>query len=198
MYKLCVAEGCTTLIRVSSVWCSMHRRRHAKHGDVNFRHTKTLSLPERFRLKYKPCKETGCWNWTGGLNKSGYGTMAPTEFGTLAHRISYGLNVGPIPKGNGTHGTCVCHKCDNTKCVNPDHLFLASNAENVADRDAKGRHNPLRGSANGMAKLTEKQVREIRLMYPCEGVFLRHVAERYSITTTTVSDVVNRKIWKHI
>lgn len=197
MYRPCNAKNCERIIRGNSTYCSMHRRRFAKYGDPDVVDTKTLPLPDRFALKYEVCKKTGCWNWTGSTNRSGYGTMSPTGFGTLAHRISYGLHVGPIPKGNGPHGTCVCHSCDNPACVNPEHLFLGSNAENMSDRNSKGRQARLRGSRNGHSKLKESVVSEIKAML-ADGVTQCDIAEKYSVSQATISDIKLEKIWSHV
>lgn len=199
MYRTCSAKDCDRIIHGRSTYCLMHRKRLARHGDANYVNQKHIvgTLQERFDAKYRICADTKCWIWTGGKNKSGYGTMAPTEFGTLAHRISYGLHVGPIPEGEGAHGTCVCHKCDNAACVNPDHLFLGSNAENMLDRDSKGRHRPLRGSANGHSRLAEAEVQEIRQLLNA-GIRQADIAERFGVSQATISDIKLRRIWSHV
>lgn len=71
-------------------------------------------------------KTTKCWTWKGSLDSHGYGRMFVGKDVILAHRYSYVLNKGKIPKGKGYHGTCVYHTCGNPRCVRPKHLFLGS------------------------------------------------------------------------
>jgi hypothetical protein len=184
---------------VAGSLCSKHHHRFVRYGDPMYINPRRIvgSLRASFEAKYEVCERTGCWNWRAGVNNSGYGMMAPTEWGTLAHRISYGLHVGPIPKGKGPHGTCVCHRCDNRLCVNPEHLFLGSNADNIADRDKKGRQVTLRGAKNVNAKLTDADVIEIRAMFE-SGAMLREVSERFSISKANASDIKRGRIWAHV
>jgi len=89
----------------------------------------------RFHANYQPVTETGCWVWTGDYARKGYGRMRiGANRAVRAHRLSYEIHAGPIGDG-----LCVCHKCDTPSCVNPDHLFLDTNAGNTADRVRKGR-----------------------------------------------------------
>ena len=100
----------------------------------------TKTLQQRFEEKYIPEPMSGCWLWTASVNDKGYGKLSISAgIWKKAHRISWEINVGPIPKGSGYHGTCVLHKCDVPSCVNPDHLFLGTNADNIYDRMDKGR-----------------------------------------------------------
>ena len=85
----------------------------------------------------QPEPMTGCHLWIGGADPDGYGVISRQGRRgkqERAHRVAYELFVGPIPDG-----ICVLHRCDTPACVNPEHLFLGTNLDNVRDRDAKGR-----------------------------------------------------------
>jgi hypothetical protein len=95
-------------------------------------------LAERFWERVN--KGNDCWVWVGNRLPKGYGRMCSGGKSgqvLLAHRVSWALHNGPIPTGK-----YICHTCDNPPCVNPNHLFLASHAENMADMVAKGRARP--------------------------------------------------------
>lgn len=162
-----------------------------------------VTAEERFDRNWTPEPNCGCWLWLGHLSlKSGYGLfrMTPrTEDRAIgAHRASWALHRGAIPEG-----MFVCHKCDNRACVNPDHLFLGTGNDNMADAARKGRMNwkkgaPLRNFPKGewhhKAKLIARDVREIRASSD-KGVDL---ARLYGVTPTNITRIRKRKVWRHI
>lgn len=138
--------------------------------------------------------EDGCWLWTGGKNKRGYGVYREITGRKgktiLAHRFAYRERVGPIPKG-----LCVLHTCDAPACCNPSHLWLGTRADNNADKKAKGRS--ARGETHGMATLSEGLVREIRARLR-DGESSAAIARSLMIAQSTVSLIKNRKRWSHL
>ncbi len=148
--------------------------------------------------------DTGCWEWDNDKQRGGYGMFWDGQKANSAHRLVYKLLVGPIPDK-----MCVCHKCDNRKCVNPEHLFLGTSAENSADmvaknRQAKGdrhgsrlhpeRMKPPVGSINGMAKLTESDVIAIRNSEKP----VSELAKQYGLTHMGMYKVKVGLRWRHV
>lgn len=146
-----------------------------------------MTLLERFDAKFVRGSDAECWMWTAGL-RGGYGGIKVGRTVRLAHRVAYELYIGPIPEG-----LCVCHHCDVRTCVNPAHLFLGTNADNVVDRNFKNRQ--ARGEKIGRAKLTETKVLEIRA---AEGLSQRRLAASYGVSLSLISYIRNGKSWAHV
>ena len=144
-----------------------------------------------------PAGFKGCRLWTSCINSKGYGHFnIGNDRIVRAHRLAWELTYGSIPAG-----LCVLHKCDTRACCRPDHLFLGTPADNMADMVRKGRSFALGraspGEKNGIAKLTEQAVREIRVAL-AEGESQCKIAVRYGVASTTVSRVARRKGWGHV
>jgi hypothetical protein len=154
-------------------------------------------LSERFWEKVDVRGPDECWPWKAATNGHGYGTIG-TKLGTsLAPRVCWILVNGPIPPGEGYHGTCVLHRCDNPPCVNPAHLFLGTNDDNMRDKAEKGRvvTNPTYGEEHHSAKLTDEQVLEIRAHPEITGL---EFCRRFGVSPMAVSYIRNGKTWKHL
>jgi hypothetical protein len=152
---------------------------------------------ERFWSKVDKSGE--CWEWTAGLITGGYGQFVLNGKTVLAHRYSYVLNHPlTIDLLEGHREICVCHRCDNPKCVNPAHLFLGSNADNMKDKMAKGRGKQPKGEKQALSKLTETQVREIRNKYANGGITQQQLALEYGVNKSNINKLIRRKRWFHI
>ena len=152
-----------------------------------------MEYKERFLKKIHFSGPNSCWYWTAAKDRDGYGQFRLNGRMEQAHRVAYQLWVGPIPEG-----LVVRHKCDNPICVHPTHLELGTQADNVRDRDERGRRAATHGVENGNSKLTDDDVQDIRARYAEGGVSLRALAKEYGVNFTHVSRIVNRKIWTHI
>jgi hypothetical protein len=144
---------------------------------------------------------SGCWEWKALRNEDGYGHF-PSGIrngkNTKSHQASWLIYNGEIPKG-----MCVCHKCDNPSCVNPDHLFLGTYKDNNDDKMMKGRHrtrvfygaeHPQRGENSPHHKLSEDNVKEIRKLRT-EGYTLRALAKKFGITHGVVNNILQGRKW---
>jgi hypothetical protein len=143
------------------------------------------SVAERFHKKYERVPFSGCWLWTGSTVRDGYGTLmlrcAPNQKACQAHRASWLIHRGEIPVG-----LKVLHRCDVPACVNPEHLFLGSQRDNMLDMNAKGRRGKL-----PRRKLTESAVAEIRDTYVRSYGSLLAAAQKYGVSTMTIMRVLN-------
>lgn len=160
-----------------------------------------MSVEARFMKFVYPEPNSGCWLWDGSIRAGGYGTFSIDGILFGAHRASYMLFVGDLPRREGHHGICVCHRCDNRACVNPDHLFLGTQSDNMKDAIAKGRRTAgppvFRGESSAAAKLTESDVAYIRNARS-NGVKLTALAEMFGVSISLISMVHSRKVWAHV
>ena len=155
---------------------------------------------ERFNTKYTVDKLTGCWLWSAHKNKQGYGQFFDKDKRWRAHRWAYQHYLGEIPDG-----MCVCHKCDNPSCVNPEHLFLGTQQENMDDMLSKGRQSPPKGECSFHSTLSEKSVVLIKRFlerHPTErgpqGGQCDFLARWFGKSKSIISDIGTGRTWRHI
>lgn len=187
----CSLEHCERAVFAKGM-CSRHYTAMRKYGDptvVKQKQHHGMTLRERF-FRYVRVKD-GCWDWLGYKDANGYGRINNRGIPMLASRLSYMLHYGDV-----TEGRVVCHKCDNPSCVNPEHLFIGTQADNVRDMHDKGRARKrgLSGEAHHGAKITEATVREIRSRSEATAL----LAPEYGLSRTTIDDIRKRRSWKHV
>lgn len=157
-----------------------------------------VAIVERILSRVKVDSKRGCWNWIGSTKGHGYASMgityAPKVFKAEAvSRISYLEFIGPIPKG--LHAL---HTCDNPKCVNPFHIFLGTNLQNVRDKIFKGRSAVTSGEKNGRRKLSNPQVIKMRELYRMKSKTHRELAVLFGVSQAVAYRIVKGQSWKHI
>ena len=137
----------------------------------------------------------GCWEFRGSLNCKGYGRVRHSLGGVktfiFAHRLSFEFFNGPIPDGH-----CVCHRCDNKKCVNPAHLFAGVNAENAQDAASKGLCHRPAGEKGSNARLTRDQVEQIRALLAAGTESKSAIGRRFGVGDTCIYKIYRGYTWK--
>lgn len=153
-----------------------------------------MKMKKRILSKILIDEKTGCWNWTGCVQSNGYARVT-FEYTTMgAHRLAYKAFKGNIPDKHD-----VCHKCDNRKCVNPDHLFIGTRLDNMRDAVAKGRQSQgetlsrlKRGDKSNFAKLTWNFVREIRK----SCLTTKELAKSYGVSVDNIRRIKRYHTWR--
>jgi hypothetical protein len=142
-----------------------------------------------FLSKLAPREVGGCWIWMGSKNEDGYGFFFNGVKNETAHRFAFRSYNGPIKRGQ-----LVLHRCDNPSCVNPSHLFLGTQKDNMKDMREKGRGVNVSGSLHGRAKLSEVDVLAIRE----DSRTQKEIAAAYGVSCSLISQIKSRTIWAHI
>jgi hypothetical protein len=178
-------------------------RRQTKTGQVHQHSTKGENMLRkrtdpvlRFWLKVDIRSDDECWIWNGPVSNCGYGNFSvggkrsPDYKQWSAHRYAWVIANGEIPDGLN-----VCHTCDNRLCVNPAHLFLGTDVDNMADKVAKDRQ--AKGSTSGKSKLSEADVNKVIELYN-SGKLQREVGEELGVSQAVVSKILLGQNWKHV
>lgn len=190
---LCCIKDCDKPARALGM-CKGHYDRMKNGRDMSPPLRQVIrSGPDIDRLKAKISvnEANDCWEWQASLNTNGYGQFRFRNRPQQAHRVSWVLHHGEIPAG-----LYVLHKCDNPLCINPDHLFLGTQAENIADAMSKDRWRTPRpvGESHGNAVMTEDDVRAIR----ASSEPSRRIAKRYGVTQSAIQHIRKRRSWQHV
>jgi len=195
--KICTAPNCERAVYAKHL-CGMHYQRLALLGRLDL-----MSPEERFQKKAtkfwqrvdKSKGAAACWPWMGTRTKKyGYGKARDPrlKFMTVAHRMAWEYENGPIPDG-----LFVLHHCDNPPCCNPRHHFLGNDLDNQTDKEKKGRGNHVQGERIGSAKLTESDIRSIRRLRS-EGLSQRAIGEKFGVAQAHISKILLGVWWRHV
>lgn len=147
-------------------------------------HRKQPPVSVRFWSKVQKDDPQNCWNWAGGHSNTGYGVFTVNHVSYSAHRYAWTLTYGDIP-----NGLWVLHHCDNHSCVNPNHLFLGTQSDNLKDMASKGRQ--------PSKKLSHEQVRQIRKLR-ARGLMLKDISRIFGISMAVVSKIARLELWRAI
>jgi hypothetical protein len=172
---------------VKSCGCRDFRNKKI-HGESNY-----IDLCKKKIINSIKTDANNCWIWQKSKHRQGYGNLGIGKKHILAHRLSWEVFKGPIPSG-----IKVCHHCDIPSCVNPDHLFLGTQKENVKDAIEKGKFKDRRsalGEKAGSSKLKEFQVAQIRKQY-AEGTSRKELEKKFKVGSTCIQKIITGKTWK--
>ena len=198
----CSISNCAKPSRFRGM-CVMHYQRWRRGSDLSKpEERRGLCLSERFWQHIDVGDFDRCWEWTGSRHKQGYGQFVlydPVKKTIPSHRMAYETFWRTRLVNNALH------RCNNPPCCNPLHLYDGTLSQNSLDSVRAGtaavlrpNHPRARGEANGLAKLTEQSVREIRYRYQNERVSQQRLAQEYGVAQTKISDIILRKTWRHV
>jgi len=180
---MCKVEGCTVTKIKGHGYCNTHYARFKRLGTVDLVSHKQ-PIEERFWRFVTKLSDAECWDWTGSKNAKGYGSL-PNGNEQLAHRISHIIFKGEIPDK-----IMVLHHCDNPSCVNPSHLYLGDNKQNMIDMISRGRARP----QGAPPKLTDEQVKIVA--ESAESV--RALSERFNVSRGVIELIKSGKTYSHL
>ena len=157
---------------------------------------------KRFWSKVKRSDYENCWEWSGTRKASGYGQFGLDRKNYLTHRLAFMQyfddDINALDPTSPMKSMSVCHTCDNKICVNPAHLFIGTIIDNTLDRAKKDRSYKPKGEKHPMVRLTEDDVKTIRIKYSKEKIKQKKLADEYNVDQSMISNIVNKKYWKHI
>jgi len=200
--RVCTHKGCEKEIAYGG-FCTQHYQRFIKFGNTSdscVDMTRHKTLNQRLIDGAIKNEKTDCWEWKGRKDKGGYGSISINNYPHRVHRVSYETFVHKIiPKT--LH---VLHACDNPCCINPDHLFLGTNYDNMKDRNTKDRQ--AKGVMMPHAKLTDEKVKDIKKQFkefvPFDKIGFSNqcglIADKYNVSGKLIRNIYHGTAWKHV
>lgn len=185
---ICSVDGCIATIKGRGL-CQKHYYRWRRNGDPLTVRIIVGDDKKRILSSIKKSK-AGCWVWQKTIHAGGYGIVSLRGKHEMAHRAAWKVLVGEIPEGMQLN-----HTCHNRACINPDHLYLGTQIDNMRDMQDAGRENKALGERGGMTVLTEVAVREIRKLIG-EGWTNKDIARVFGVAPTTVSSIKRKRTWR--
>lgn len=179
-------------------WTLFRSKLSAEDVVTRICESRSCVSPDHLVLKGSPgwlesqcaVQPNGCWVWRNRCNAGGYGRFIVGGKDYLAHRFSFELFKGEIPKGMGA-----LHTCDNPPCVNPEHIYAGAAKQNTCDMLSKGRE--AWGDRAGSGKLSADQVRAAFDMRR-NGLLQREIADRLGVTQSSVSRLLSKQSWRRL